>query len=337
MKNQKQGIAIAGSLISDVFYQIDTYPDQGLLVNVRNTTHHVGGSGNIILDLAKLDSDLPVKVYAIVGADNNGKHLLSTLSKYKNIDQAGITVEGESSITMVMNASDTKQRTFFFIPGASDVFDESYVNWDNINAKIFHLEYLLLMKKVDSFDPEYGTHGAKMLCKAKQRGMLTSIDIVSEQSDRAKTVIKSALKYTDICCINEFEAQSVTEINLVNENGELLPSAVKQAIQKICSLGVSKWIVIHSPKESFGYDVEKDEFVCLKSFNLPKDYIKGTTGAGDAYCGGILYGAYCDYSITQAMEIARATATCSLSENNGSDGLRPISDALAFVKRFKEL
>ena len=139
MKNQKQGIAIAGSLISDVFYQIDTYPNQGLLVNVRNTTHHVGGSGNIILDLAKLDSDLPVKVYAIVGADNNGKHLLSTLSKYKNIDQAGITVEGESSITMVMNASDTKQRTFFFIPGASDVFDESYVNWDNINAKIFHL------------------------------------------------------------------------------------------------------------------------------------------------------------------------------------------------------
>lgn len=337
MQNQKQGIAIAGSLISDVFYQIDTYPEQGLLVNVRDTAHYVGGSGNLILDLAKLDKDLPVKVYAVVGADDNGKHLISTLSKYDNIDRSGITVDGESSVTIVMNASDTKQRTFFFIPGASDVFDENCVDWENISAKIFHLEYLLLMKKIDAFNEEYGTNGAKMLCKAKEKGMLTSIDIVSEQSDRAQKIIKSALKYTDICCINEFEAQSVTEINLLDRNGEFLLEEVKRAMFKLRDFGVSKWIVIHSPKISFGYDVEKNEFVSLKSFELPQAFIKGTTGAGDAYCCGILYSAYCNQTITQAMKLARATATCSLSENNGSDGLRPIQDVLAFVKQFKEL
>ncbi|MBQ8407222.1 MAG: carbohydrate kinase family protein, partial [Clostridia bacterium] len=165
----KKGITVAGTLISDVFYEIDTYPEQGLLTNVRSTKKNIGGSGNIILDLAKMDEELPVKVCAIVGKDGDGDNLLSILEKYPNIKTDAITVEGSSSVTIVMNANDTKQRTFFFVPGASDVFDESYIDWEKVDAKIFHLEYLLLMKKVDAFDPEYGTHGAKLLAKAKER------------------------------------------------------------------------------------------------------------------------------------------------------------------------
>ena len=69
--------------------------------------------------------------------------------------------------------------------------------------------------------------------------------------------------------------------------------------------------------------------------NLPGGFIKGTTGAGDAYCSGILYGAYMDMSLYEAMILARATAACSLSESNGTDGMLPYSEAMNLNEEYK--
>ena len=72
MSQVKQGIAIAGTLISDVFYDLDSYPEQGCLSRVRGMSRSIGGTGNIILDLAKLDSQLTVKVCALIGKTRRG-------------------------------------------------------------------------------------------------------------------------------------------------------------------------------------------------------------------------------------------------------------------------
>lgn len=331
----KDGITVAGSLIADVFHEIDTYPDQGLLVNVKERSQSIGGSGNLILDLAKLDPELKIKVCSIVGKDEEGKHLLERLGEFKNIDTENITVDGRSAITIVMNAEDTKQRTFFVVPEANDKFDESYINWESADAGIFHLEYLLLMKKVDAPDAEYGTHGARILHDAKMRGMITSIDAVSEQSDRAEHIVGAALKYTDICCINEFEAYSVTGIELVRD-GEICADAAISALKKIKEAGVSKWVVIHAPRVSFGYNCETEEVFTVPSLDLPKGYIKGSTGAGDAYCSGILYGFYKNMTLTDSMRLARATAAASLSENNGTDGMRTFEEVMKLEELYPE-
>lgn len=333
MKESKKGITVAGSLIADVFYKIDTYPNEGLLTKIRETNRHVGGSGNLILDLAKLDSNLPVKVSAIVGQDENGDMLFQKLSKYKNINLRNITREGESSVTLVMNAQDTKQRTFFFLPAASDRFEERYIDWDIVDSKIFHLEYLLLMAKVDAEDEMYGTHGAKILHDAQARGMKTSIDIVSEQSMRAHKIVSSALKYTDYCSVNEVEAESITGIPMLDD-GRIMEERVEEVLRKLKEMGVTTWAVIHSPQCGYGYDCRHDTFVKVPSLTLPEGYIKGTNGAGDAYCSGILYGAYKGMDLETSMRLARACAACSLSEENGTDGLRPLEEVWKIDKLY---
>ena len=334
MNGKKQGITIAGTLIADVFYGVDSYPEQGCLSTVRESSRSIGGTGNIILDLAKIDSELTVKVCALIGEDAEGNALRERLLKYPNIDTQAITVQGQTSTTLVMNAADTKQRTFFFIPAASDAFNEEYIDWGKVRSKIFHLEYLLLMKRVDESDDVYGTHGAKILFEAKKRGMITSIDMVSEVSERAKQVVGAALRYTDICCINEVEAECVTGVQL-RQDGELVETNVALAIKKLRELGVDKWIVIHAPSCAYGYDCENDENIFVPSLELPKGYIKGTTGAGDAYCSGILYGAYREFSLEVSMKLARACAACSLSENNGSDGMRSYNEVLEVGRKFE--
>ncbi|MBO5725678.1 MAG: carbohydrate kinase family protein [Clostridia bacterium] len=331
----KRGITVAGSLIADQFFEIDTYPAQGFLTNVRDKSMNVGGTGNIILDLAKLDKNLTVKACAVIGDDERGVGIREIFSRYPNIDIDNITIEGDSATCMVMNAKDTKQRTFFFISGSSDVFDINYINWDTVDTKIFLLEYLLLLKKVDEFDDEYGTHAARILHEAQKRGMLTSIDIVSEQSERAKTIVKSALKYTDICCINELEAEMVTGIKL-ETNCKFTSEKMLEAMKKIKEFGVSKWIVIHASDFGYGYDCETEELFYLPSLDVPTEYIKGKNGAGDAYCSGILYAAHEDKSLWEALNLARCCATASLSENNGTDGMRPVGEEINLSNKFPQ-
>ena len=353
---ERRGICVAGTLLADVFYGIPTFPQEGMLVQAKGEGLSIGGTGNIILDLAKLDSSLPVAALARLGDDEIADKIEEVLGEYASIDKSLIKRMGTSSRTLVMNSADTKQRTFFYIPAASDEFGFDDIPWDKLNSKIFLLEYLLLLKKADEHDPEYGTHAARILAEAKRRGMITSVDVVSEASDRAKTIVKAALKYTDICSVNELEASAVTGIDITNigesfkawesENNkknlarckeEFVNSPyfapVREVFSKLCELGVSKYTVIHLRECAFGYDIERGEYYSIPSLNLPKGYVKGSTGAGDAYLSGILYGIHEGYTLPDAMKLARCTASASLSENNGTDGMRPLSE----VRSLEEL
>ncbi len=330
---KRHGITVAGSLIADVFYKIDTYPKEGMLSSVRNVEGFLGGTGNMIPDLAKLDPEMTVTVSTIAGLDPQGEMVMRSLAAYPNIRTDQIVREGNTSITMVMNAQDTKQRTFFFIPEASDRYGLDCIDWDSLDSEIFHLEYLLLMKRVDSEDAEYGTHGARILREARAHGMKTSIDIVSEQSDRARRIVSCALRYTDYCAVNEVEAEGITGVNLTSGEGALLKNA-ERALRELKRLGVAKWAVIHSPAYSFGLDCERDHYASIPSVKLPEGYIKGTNGAGDAYCSGILYAAQRGDDLEAAMRLAAASAVCSLSEENGSDGLRTWQEVLKAAEQF---
>ena len=84
--------------------------------------------------------------------------------------------------------------------------DGSEIDFNASSAKIFHLGYLLLLDELDKEDPEYGTKAAALLAKARAAGMKTSIDVVSEDSDRFYKIIAPALKQVDYCILNEVEA-----------------------------------------------------------------------------------------------------------------------------------
>lgn len=331
----KKGIAIAGSLICDVYYRTDTYPQLGHLTQIRSLDRGVGGLGNMTIDLAKLDSNLSVKVSAMTGEDENGDFVKEQLNAYPNISTKNLTQEGESATTLVIEGNDTKQRTFFHYAGANRYYDESYIQWEDIQADIFHLEYLLLLDKVDAKDPVYGTHGAKILHDAKDRGMKTSIDIVSELGERMQEIVIPALKYTDYCTINEVEAQGLTGIPLL-EDGQLKEESVREALKKLADLGVSKWAVIHSPTVGFGLDCMSGEIVKVNSLKLPEGYIQGTTGAGDAFCSGILYGAYAQMSLEESLKLAVACGACSLSDKSSTGGMRSFDEVMIEYEKYKK-
>ena len=188
-----------------------------------------------------------------------------------------------------------------------------------------HIGYILLLDTLDEEDPEFGTKMAKLLKAAQDRGIKTSIDVVSEASDRFRRLVSPALRYTDYCVINEVEASATTGIELRTADGKLIPENFPKALQAMKDLGVSTWAVIHCPEIGCGLD-ENGNFVEVPSLKLPEGWIVGTVGAGDAFCSGVLYGAWKGMSLKESIELATASAACSLSAAGATEGMRPVAE-----------
>ncbi len=302
---QKTGIAVAGTVLVDKLNEISAYPASGELTKILSVSRAVGGCvPNVGIDIKRVDPTVPVVAVGKIGNDGDGDFVKSVLSE-NGVDTAGLVCgELPTSFTDVMSIVGG-QRTFFTYPGACEDFGVDDVNFEDLNVKMLHLGYFLLLDKVDNGD------GEKILKKAQEMGIKTSIDLVSENSDRYH-IVKDCLKYTDNVIINELEAGMIAGIEPKRENLEKIARAIKD-------MGVSERVIIHMPET--GVCLSENGFFELPSWELPKGFIKGKTGAGDAFCAGALIGIYRGLDEMGILTLASKAATVSLSAPDAIGGM----------------
>ena len=315
----KDSIAIAGSILVDKINEISAYPNAGELTKIRSVKKAVGGCvPNVAIDLKKMATDLIVKAVGKIGADEEGEFVKNALAK-DGVDVSGIVLGAEkTSFTEVMSVTGG-QRTFFTYAGASADFGLDDVDFTALNVKMLHLGYFLLLDKVDNGD------GEKILKKAKELGVKTSIDLVSENSDRYSIVLP-CLKYTDNLIINETEAGQLVGVEPTRENLRLIA-------EKLKAYGVAERVIIHTPE--LGVCLSNDGFTIVPSYSLPDGFIQGTTGAGDAFCAGALLGVYKGWSDKEILEFSSATAVMALSQADAVSGMRSEEEIKEFCKNFR--
>lgn len=332
----KKGICCAGNMIVDITYPIETWPNQNELTHItEGIQNSTGGSVcNTISDLARLDPSLHLIASGFAGHDAEGDFMMEEMAKYPNIDLSMVRRDGRTSFTAVMSNNQTKERTFFQHAGANAYYGEEHIDWDNLDVDIFHIGYILLLPHLDEADDEYGTKMARLLHRAQKQGMKTSIDVVSESGDRFARLVTPALKYSDYCVINELEAQQTTGVTLRDAEGKLHVENMPLALQKLKEMGVSTWAVIHCPEVGCGID-ENGKYWEVPSLKLPKGWIKGTVGAGDAFCAGILYAAYKEMSMEEALKLGACSAAASLREVSASDGVESAEEVLKLYDIYK--
>lgn len=331
----REGICVAGNMIVDITYPVEGWPKQGELVHIHDgIARSTGGAVcNVVVDLAKLDKALPLYAMGRVGEDAEGELILRELGSYPNINLDNVLKQGISAFTNVMADVRNKQRTFFTYMGANAHFEEADIDWDKVPAKLFHIGYILLLDALDQPDEVYGSKMARLLHDAQAHGIRTSIDVVSEASDRFKRLVPPAMKYTDYCVINEYEAEQTTGVKLRADDGSLLTENMPKALRAMKEMGVSTWAVIHCPEGGYGLD-ENDRCVSAGSLILPEGYIKGSVGAGDAFCAGVLYGAEKGWTIERAIDMGIASAAASLSDLSATGGMCATDEALALFDRY---
>ena len=331
----KKGICCAGNIIVDVSYPIERYPRAGELTHIfEGIGRSTGGSVcNTITDLARLSPTMRLVASGIVGNDPEGDFAMGELGRYPNIDCSQIRRQGRTSFTAVMNDLTTHERTFFQFAGANAVYGEEHIDWDALDADIFHIGYILLLPHMDEPDETYGTKMARLLHTAQQHGFKTSIDVVTEAGERFAHLVPPALRYTDYCVINELEAQQTTGVILRDADGTLYRENLPAALRRLRELGVARWAVIHCPELGCGM-AEDGEYVEVSSLRLPEGYIQGTVGAGDAFCAGVLCAAEQGQTLWQALKLGACAAAASLSHTSASEGVGTAEEVLALYDQY---
>ena len=312
----RAGIAVAGSILVDHIYDIAAYPAAGELTQIRACRQAAGGCvPNVAIDLARLAPDLPVFAMGLVGEDEDGAFLRDVLRE-NGVDAAGIRSGNDrTSFTDVMSVVGG-QRTFFTYAGACAEFGADSIDLEKTSAAMLHLGYFLLLDRVDAGE------GEKILKRACELGISTSIDLVSENSDRY-TCVLPALPYVDNLIINELEAGKLCGM-------EPTPQNLRVICEKLMALGVRKRVILHMPE--CGVCLSENGFTVSPSFEPPAGYIKGKTGAGDAFCAGALLGVERALSDAEILDLGGAAAIASLSAADATSGMCEVEKALAFCK-----
>lgn len=328
----RKGIILAGNWIVDYVKHITRWPEQGMLTHVKSITEGTGGCAyNTIIDLAKLQTDIPLYGLGFLGDDERGENIIKNVKKY-GVDTRYMKIQKNmiTSFTDVMSEAGGV-RTFFYYSGASSKLTiEAAINID-VPAKIYHLGYLLLLDILDEADENGEIGHVKVLRAMRERGYKTSVDVVSETGNRFKRVVTPCLPHIDYLILNEIEAGESTGFKIREENKTLNTKNLLASVHALLEGGVNELIVIHFPEGSIAMKKGDKKPVYQASCFIKKEDIVGSVGAGDAFCAGMLYGIHEQMKIKDAMKFAGACAHFNLLNATSTGGAVEINKVLEYI------
>jgi len=334
MAKQRTGILLAGNWIIDHVKIVDVWPKEETLSNILSEERGTGGSAyNVGVDLARFRLGIPLAGLGLVGDDPDGRSILEDCARL-GIDARLIrTMKGvPTSYTDVLTVKATGRRTFFHCRGANSLLGPEHFPVDRIASRVANLAYLLLLDGLDAEDPDYGTRAARVLASLQAAGIITSIDVVSEDSDRFARVVTPALAHSDYCTLNEIEAGRTTGHDL-RAGGRLDRKAIAASARELLARGVKRRVVIHAPELAFALDRSGEE--CWQPAHVvPQEEIAGTAGAGDAFLAGILVGIHESWPIVKSLRFANAAAVSCLRHATTTGGVVSAEEVWKIAEKY---
>jgi sugar/nucleoside kinase (ribokinase family) len=328
-----RGITGAGNFVIDHVKIVDLWPEEGMLSIILEERKASGGCAyNVLKDLALLKTDIPLYALGITSDDADGNFILDDL-RIHGIDPSLMHLVDNvmTSYTDVVTVKKTGIRTFFHNKGTNNYLDVKHFDFSRVSSKIFHIGYILLLDTLDGPDPEYGTKMARVLKMAKDSGLKTSVDVVSESSFRFKKIVLPALKYTDYLILNEIEAGRTAGFEIRDGSGRLNYLNLKRTLRMLLDKGESELVCIHFPEGAYAARKGASPLF-LPSHEMGEGQIVSTVGAGDAFCAGMLFGIYEEWDLEKTMKFANAMAGVCLTNMSCSGGMKTLEETVRFME-----
>ena len=326
---ERSGLLAAGNFIIDHVKMIDAYPAPEMLTNIRSqSSSNGGGPYNVLKNLAKMEAPFPLEAMGLIGQDAHGDWIVADC-EFHGIATWGLdrSSAAATSYTDAMTVAQGGQRTFFHHRGANAVFGEANVALEPSNAKWLYLGYLLLLDQMDALDSEGRTEASRVLEQAQMAGMQTVVDFVSVPDEQIRAISAASLPHVNLLFINEIEAGMLTGMDL-RKAGKPNLQAIESAASALFDLGVRDTVVVHFQEGAIA-KTRAGEIYRQASVSVPDTAIVGSTGAGDAFAAGFLYGAHEGWDIRASLELGVCAAAISLGEGTPSDAMRSSSECLA--------
>ena len=290
-------ISVLGIFVADISFSGSKIPAIGETILGNKYNVGPGGKGcNQAVAIARLGGK--VNFISKIGKDTYGELALNTLKKNKinitNIIQDANLQTGVAGILVDKNSGKNAINVIVGAPSSLKISEiEKQINLIK-RSKIF-LTQLEVPKDVT-------LHCLKI---AKENGCITILNPAP-----ASEISKEFYNNIDFFTPNETEAEFYTGIKITNNQ------EAKQAADKLLNLGIKKVIITLGEKGLF-YSDGKEE-IYLKACDVKAI---DTTGAGDAFNGGLAFGLSKGKSIKECLELANKVAGISTTKLGAGDAM----------------
>jgi sugar/nucleoside kinase (ribokinase family) len=305
-------VGCAGILVSDIFCgPMQDLPREGQLLAIDAIEPGAGGcAANVAIGLAK--QSFSVDLAACVGTDPSAQALLKALED-DGIDCSRVAVTDlyptSKTVILVVEGQD---RRYIHTFGANKAFTIDHIDRDWIaDLKVLYLGGLLALPAVDMDEL------LDLLRFCREQHIVTVVDVVVPQGSEVFEATKSILPQTDYFLPNDDEAKQIT--------GESDP--VKQ-LRKLNEWGAANTIVTMG--ENGAVAAQDGVFWQADAYNVDS---VDSSGAGDAFTGGIIAGIIRNLDMPSMLRYAGALGACATRALGTTDGLLSVDEAEAFIER----
>ena len=295
-------ISVLGIFVADISFSGPKIPSIGETILGNKYNIGPGGKGcNQAVAIARLGGK--VNFISKIGKDNYGKLALDTLKK-NNIETQNIIQDKslQTGVAGILIEKNSGKNAINVIVGAPSTLKINEIN-NQIkvikNSKIF-LTQLEVPKNVT-------LHCLKV---AKDNGCITILNPAP-----ASKISKEFFNNIDYFTPNETEAEFYTGVKITNEE------EARQAANKLINLGVKKVIITLGEKGLFYSDGNEEIYLKANSVKAID-----TTGAGDAFNGGLAFGLSTKKPIKECLEFANKVAGISTTKHGAGDAMPFIKD-----------
>lgn len=307
-------ITIIGNIIADILIKpFDDLPETGTLKNVDEIVLNIGGcAANPAVILGNIGA--PVDLIGTIGDDNLGRFLLGELKKSGVVTEQVKVCPGIRSSATIVCIGSLGERTFVTQIGASKLSDDSSINWDKI-TKTNHMHYGGFFTLPNLM----GDRSARIFERARALGLTTSLDTAWDSSGKWLEHIGPSLGFVDFLMTNRDEGRQITG---------------RENIEDICSVfheNGSKTVVLKLDKDGC--------FISSRQLNkyfpaYPTDVID-STGAGDAFAAGFIFGIVNKLPLEEACVLGNVFGSMCIGSIGTTVGIRSIRDVTSFIRERK--
>ena len=295
-------ITVLGIFVADISFSGPKIPSIGETILGKKYNVGPGGKGcNQAIAIARLGGN--TNFISKIGKDAYGELALKTLEKNKisteNIIQDGNQQTGVAGILVDQNTGKNAINVIVGAPSSLKISEiEKQINLIK-RSKIF-LTQLEVPKDVT----------LHCLKTAKENGCITILNPAP-----ASEISKEFFNNIDFFTPNETEAEFYTGIKITSEK------EAKQAADKLLNLGIKKVIITLGEKGLFYSDGKEEIYLKANSVKAID-----TTGAGDAFNGGLAYGLSKEKPIKECLKLANKVAGISTTKLGAGDAMPFSSD-----------
>ena len=294
-------ITVLGIFVADISFSGNKIPSIGETIIGDKYNIGPGGKGcNQAIAIARLGCS--VNFISKIGNDEYGKLALKSLKK-NNIDTSKIIISDkhQTGVAGIHVDKNTGKNAITVITGAPTSFKKEEIDLKVIKESKIFLTQLEIPKDVTLF----------CLKAAKENGLINILNPAP-----ASKLSDEFFKLIDYFTPNETEAEYYTGVKIKNE------ADAKNSAKKLLSMGLKKVIITLGEKGLF-YSDGKDE-IYLKA--LPIKKVEDTTGAGDAFNGGLAYALSQNKNIKDCLNIANQVAGLSTLKLGAGDSMPSLGD-----------